>query len=588
MYTEHFGLKEKPFNLTPAPRFLYLSESHKEALALLSYGVMERKGFVLLTGEVGTGKTTILHTLLGTLDKRVQCVHLSNPLLSPGEFIDYLSHFVFKTQAGGQSKTEFLLKFEAYLRKSAQQQSNFLLVIDEAQKLSFELLEEIRLLSNMETADEKLINIFLVGQPELNQKLNETRCRPLLQRISIRHHISPLNLKETGEYIVTRLKVAGAKDAGWIFPSGAVKALHRCSRGYPRMINILGDNALLSAYSNGSKRITSKLIEQCYEDLQLDASALSTPQSAPSWPGPAAEATRRSSSGRILKWAVAPVMAAALAFGIAYQTGVLTMQKAGGPGGSPTATVEDSGQKLNVPVPSQAAAIAKAEESAPANGSSVKRTEPPKIAAAQANGSPVKRTEAVSREKSSFQEPASIRVQPEERPAKMASTDLFSAKAAQPDPSSKRIEESRVSVASAPESTSSQTLSGNGSSARAAQPDPFSKRVEESRISVASAPENASLQSLSENGSSAPPSKTEPAGGLPSPKKDESAMPDRLLVAKKGDTLSGLALDVYGRVDERILHMLQKRNPAITNVHWISIGQEIYFPGVRNSEEVKR
>src|SRR3989339_1913010 len=201
MYTEYFKLKEKPFNLTPSPRFLYLSESHREALALLTYGVMERKGFVLLTGEVGTGKTTILQTLLSTLDKRVQRVHLSNPLLSPAEFIDYLSHAVFKTPSGNKSKTEFLLHFEEYLRKCAQQQSNFLLVIDEAQKLSFDLLEEIRLLSNMETADEKLINIFLVGQPELNQKLSETRCRPLLQRISVRHHISPLDLKETGEYV---------------------------------------------------------------------------------------------------------------------------------------------------------------------------------------------------------------------------------------------------------------------------------------------------------------------------------------------------------------------------------------------------
>jgi len=311
MYTEYFKLKEKPFNLTPSPRFLYLSESHREALALLTYGVMERKGFVLLTGEVGTGKTTILHTLLNTLDKRVQCVHLSNPLLSPAEFIDYLSHAVFKTPTGKKSKTEFLLQFEQYLRKSAQQQSNFVLVIDEAQKLSFDLLEEIRLLSNMETADEKLINIFLIGQPELNQKLSETRCRPLLQRISVRHHISPLDLKETGEYVATRLKVAGARNPDGIFPAGTIRALHHFSKGYPRMINILADNALLSAYSKGAKRVTTRMIEQSSEDLHLGAPAVVNTPSSPAWSGSETEKKKRTSRP-FWKWgaAVAVLVAA--------------------------------------------------------------------------------------------------------------------------------------------------------------------------------------------------------------------------------------------------------------------------------------
>lgn len=463
MYTEHFGLKEKPFNLTPSPRFLYLSESHKEALALLTYGVTERKGFVLLTGEVGTGKTTILNTLLGTLDKRVQCVHLSNPLLSPADFIDYLSHAVFKDQARVKSKTEFLLRFEAYLRKSLQQQSNFLLVIDEAQKLSFELLEEIRLLSNMETADDKLINIFLVGQPELNQKLSETQCRPLLQRISIRHHISPMTPKETGEYIVTRLKVAGAKDANWIFPATVIRALHQYSKGYPRIINILADNALLSAYSNGTKKITPRMIEQCYGALQLEGSSLGAGQNSASWPGPG---TRRSdkSSGKIWRWAVgACVLLASAATVFSWNESLVRKIV-------PATQKSIQLQDAYVPVPMVMLPVTPPmEENMMAGAATV--TKP----------APVKEAEEA--------EPVGV-----QNPAPLLET------------------------------------------------------------------------------------------GAEFPSMESPLEAQRWLTAKKGDTLSKLAVEVYGKVDDRILSMLQKSNPSIANIHLISVGQEIYFPRVRALE----
>ena len=278
MYTDFYNLKEKPFNLTPSSRFLYLSEGHREALALLTYGVVERKGFILLTGEVGTGKTTMVHALLSNLDENVQCVHLSNPLLSSREFIDYLAYSVFEKKVHFKSKTEFLLEFEDHLQRCLQHNKNFVLIIDEAQKLSFELLEEVRLLSNMETADEKLINIFLVGQPELNEHLSEKRCRPLLQRISIRHHISPLNLEETRNYIMTRMRVAGTGDGGKIFPKAAIKMLHRCSMGYPRMINILADNALLLGYSKDERKISAARVKECFDDMKLDGSFLKGPE----------------------------------------------------------------------------------------------------------------------------------------------------------------------------------------------------------------------------------------------------------------------------------------------------------------------
>jgi type II secretory pathway predicted ATPase ExeA len=274
MYTEFYGLKEKPFNLTPSPRFVYMSEGHREAMALLTYGVTERKGFILLTGEVGTGKTTMIHSLINNLDSSVEYVYIVNPLLTSQEFIDYLAFSSFKKRIHFKSKADFLLEFEDFLRTCFQHQKIFILIIDEAHKLSFELLEEIRLLSNMEFAEEKLINIFLVGQPELNDNLNSPKGRATLQRIGIRYDIPPLGLKETGEYIETRLMVAGALKKGEIFQKDAIEAIHRLSQGYPRTINILADNALLLGYSRDKKFITSSMIDESYNAMKLEGSFL--------------------------------------------------------------------------------------------------------------------------------------------------------------------------------------------------------------------------------------------------------------------------------------------------------------------------
>ncbi|MBN1905427.1 MAG: AAA family ATPase [Deltaproteobacteria bacterium] len=274
MYTDFYDLKEKPFNLTPSSKYLYLGDIHKEALALLTYGVTERMGFILLTGEVGTGKTTMVHALLNSLGDDVQYVYLSNPLFSVNDFMDYLAFSAFKKKIHFQSKADFLIQFESFLQEKFQSHKNFILIIDEAQKLSVELLEEIRLLSNMETADEKLIKIFLIGQPELNDTLNRVECRPLLQRISVRYHIKPLDLKGTSDYILSRLKRAGSEDGSRIFSKNTIKAIHGFSGGYPRIINILADNALLLGYSRGLKKLTPEMIKECYNDLQLSNSPL--------------------------------------------------------------------------------------------------------------------------------------------------------------------------------------------------------------------------------------------------------------------------------------------------------------------------
>jgi general secretion pathway protein A len=272
MYTEFYKLKSKPFNLTPSSRSLYLGDIHKEALALLTYGVIDRKGFILLTGEVGTGKTTMVHALLNNLGKEILYVYLSNPLFSTIDFMNYLAFSAFKQKMDFKNKTDFLISFEAFLKKQLKDRKNFVLIIDEAQKLSFELLEEIRLLSNLETSEEKLMNIFLVGQPELNDLLNQARCRPLLQRISIRYHMKALDEAASLEYISIKLKLAGAEKPDNVIPRNVSRAIFRYSNGYPRMINILADNVLLLGYARGNRHITQAMVKECHDDLQLEGS----------------------------------------------------------------------------------------------------------------------------------------------------------------------------------------------------------------------------------------------------------------------------------------------------------------------------
>jgi len=270
MYTKFYDLREKPFDLSPSSRFLYLGEAHKEALALLTYGLRERKGFGLLTGEVGTGKTTIVHALLAGLDRNVHLVHLSNPLMSPREFLDYLARKALGRETPFLSKADFLIDFEEFLLGCLKAGKNFLLIIDEAHKASFQLLEEIRLLSNMETAEVKLMSIFLVGQPELRERLKDPRCKALFQRITIHYHLTPLDQDSAGEYIRTRLRAAGARTPEKIFPENVIRRIHQYSKGYPREINSISDNLLLLAYAQGKRKITAEMVTECCRDINLE------------------------------------------------------------------------------------------------------------------------------------------------------------------------------------------------------------------------------------------------------------------------------------------------------------------------------
>ena len=269
MYESFYGFKENPFNLTPDPQFIYLGENHREALAQLIYGVREKKGFIVLTGEVGTGKTTVVRCFLATLNggsNNTKAAFLFNPKLSVNDFIQYILRDLGVTTQGG-TKGEHLHTLSEFLIDAYKKDEKVVLVVDEAQGLNPALLEEIRLLSNLETSKSKLLQIVLVGQPELNQTLSRPNFRQIRQRINLRHHLPPLTEKETSEYIEKRLKIAGRKDP--IFTKKAVKEIYRRTGGIPRLINVLCDNSLLVGYALDRKLINEKIIRESAKDLKL-------------------------------------------------------------------------------------------------------------------------------------------------------------------------------------------------------------------------------------------------------------------------------------------------------------------------------
>lgn len=268
MYLEHYGFHDKPFDISTNPKFLWLGEKHKEAFAVLKYGVMENKGFLLLTGDVGAGKTTLINALINSLGDDVICAFIPDPGLEIKEFYRYLAN-AFGCDESFKDKAEFIFIFRDFLHVAYENGKKVLLIIDEAQRLSNDLLEEIRLLSNIELQDSKLLNIFFVGQAEFNTKLLDPDNRPVRQRITISNHIQPLTEKETGDYIRHRLKVAGSHLN--IFSYVAIHEIYRYSGGYPRLINIVCDIALLTAYVRDKKKIGDDIIRESVESLNIES-----------------------------------------------------------------------------------------------------------------------------------------------------------------------------------------------------------------------------------------------------------------------------------------------------------------------------
>jgi len=272
MYETFYGLKDNPFRITPDPQFFYFGAKHREALAHILYGIKERKGIIVITGEVGTGKTTLIHYILRKFDPshKMRTAFLLNPKLTPNDFIIQILNEL-GVEERPESKGEALYRLHKELIKAYEQGERVVLFIDEAQGLSPELLEETRLLSNLEASKSKLIQIVLIGQPEFDETLNQSNFRHLRQRINLRYQLQALSEAETYEYIQKRLMIAGARAP--IFTEKAIREIYRYSGGIPRLINILADNALLDGFSSGYRMVEPDLIRNAAQSLQLKAHA---------------------------------------------------------------------------------------------------------------------------------------------------------------------------------------------------------------------------------------------------------------------------------------------------------------------------
>jgi general secretion pathway protein A len=277
MYRKYYGLTRNPFELSPDPFFFYPTPSHNEALATLSYAVLQQKGFVVVTGEVGTGKTLLLRCLLDAFhQKRVAFAFIYNPMLSVQDFFAHVLGDLGLPAA--RTKRESLAQLNNFLMARSQRGAVTALVVDEAQLLSWELLEEIRLLTNLETTKHKLLQIVLVGQPELDRRLDSPELRQLKQRIGLRCRLEPLKLDQLRGYIQRRLELAGANSTWTIlFPEKTIQTIHRCSRGIPRLANTLCENSLVASYGMHARGVTPEIVEEAAEELRMNLLAESTP-----------------------------------------------------------------------------------------------------------------------------------------------------------------------------------------------------------------------------------------------------------------------------------------------------------------------
>lgn len=265
MYCKYYGLKEKPFNVTSDPAFFFSSKKHKEALSHLLYGVSQRKGIIVLTGEIGTGKTTICRFFLNQVGKNVKTAFILNPTFSEVQLLESIVKD-FGINPGNKTKLGMVWELNNFLLNESNAGNNLVLIVDEAQNLKPPLLEQIRLLSNLETEKDKLLQVILVGQPELNSRLNLYDLRQLRQRIMVRYHIGPLDADEIKNYINWRLEIAGAGQK-IEFSNEAVDIISRFSGGTPRLINMICDRALLAGFISETAHIGFEIIQKCVEEL---------------------------------------------------------------------------------------------------------------------------------------------------------------------------------------------------------------------------------------------------------------------------------------------------------------------------------
>ncbi|MCP4902413.1 MAG: AAA family ATPase [bacterium] len=266
MYQEFYGLSDPPFNITPDPRYLFLSRRHREAYEHIQFGITQRKGFVQITGEVGAGKSTLCRALLEELEENYATALILNPVMTGIQLVRSILRELDQNDRGND-RVRLIERLNAFLLEQAHANVDVVLIIDEAQDMSDDLLEQVRLLSNLETDDRKLLQIVLVGQPELRATLDSKALRQLRQRITVRYHLGPIDRQETEAYILHRLQIAGSNGRPW-FSQAALRAIHRYSGGVPRLINAVCDKALLCGYVEGRDQLGWWQIRKAIRDLE--------------------------------------------------------------------------------------------------------------------------------------------------------------------------------------------------------------------------------------------------------------------------------------------------------------------------------
>ena len=537
MYAQFYGLSESPFALTPDPRYLFLSEPHKEALASAVYGVQERKGFVLILGEVGTGKTTIIRHLLGRFGPNIHSVFVFNPAVSFTELLQLMLRDL-ELPCASLRRVEMIDTLNDYLLKEAAAGRYVVVIIDEAQHLSPAVLEEVRMLSNLETARGKLIQILLVGQPELGEKLGRPELRQLRQRISLVAELKPLSYDDTVQYITHRLEVAG-REGGGVFSRRALKAIYRGSGGIPRLVNVICDKALVLGYGAGAKVIKAKIIREVLKDWKpfQQRAASPSPHARPR----AASLRRRADAGRPLR-----KIAAAVGVGLvgAALIGMLAVRKEGDvwsriwhgliPTGA-SGTVVDRAATVTPP-DAVSSAAPRGESSAVPSAPTASTRESTATSGSAAAGA----ASAVSNSGSANGSSAVIA------------------------PGSTRAERSESGASAVSPSSAADSGAGEAATEAAGAAPALPPRVERRLPALSTAP-GGPTSALDRPGTAlAMPG--ERAGGA------------RQVVVTPGDVFSALVAKNYGRAELTLIDFVKSANPDIGSIDVLHAGQRITLP----------
>jgi general secretion pathway protein A len=602
MYCEFYQLIERPFNVTPDPKFLYLNARYREAIASLNYGITQRKGFITLIGEAGTGKTTLLNKLLDDLDPKTKSVFIFNTNVTFEEILEYIfAEFDLPVHNG--KKLYMLQRLNAFLLDELRAGSNVALLIDEAQDLEFSVLEDLRLLSNLETAKEKILQIVLSGQPELGQKLSNPVLRQLRQRIGINCRLLPLSRDEITEYVQYRLQAAGCPDLK-LFSREAEEQIYHFSRGIPRLVNVVCDNALVIGYALGKKRIGADVITEAAADLlsneqfEEDANAQPTPTSAVTVSTPAAPSRWRA------RVAVMALLILAVTVGL-LSVGRTMLQRQNE---EREAAISEA-PKLEVIRPGSRARSGgvefrdarPAEEledvaaTAPEAGALDKPTSQPKtLAAAEpvlptdtANSAPVKGREGDGTALATAQPGAGPHSANADAAAPAGSQNTYPATVRDPAARSKEgaeVGSAAAHVVPAPEIA-------------AVVPAPALEQRHTAEAQIAKIDEAAA------NADAAPP-QAEPApaetAGAVADEADAAGdhelgwrprldgMQFAQVVVRGGDSVSRIAMRRYGQVTYTILDLLKLANPDLKDINVITIGQTIRLPELDNTFPVLR